>query len=425
MKDFFRLNQHETTLKQEVGAGLTGFFTIVYIIVVNSLILSEAGMPLEGAVLATILTSFVGCLFMGLWGNAPILIVPGMGINAMFTYTLVGSLGLTWQEALGVVIVSGVILTVISFSALTESISESIPRTLKEAISVGIGMFLILLGLDSGDVIGTGKSSILALGQFRDPSVQATILTFFIALVLYIKNVKGNFLWTILAGIGVAYVFGVLPSGSGGSFSLQSYGDVWSAFTLESWLKFPFIASVFSITMVVLFENISLVTAHTSFAGDPLKFKKAFQASSFSVLLSGVLGSSPTVATAESTAAIAAGGRTGLTSVTTGLLFVGTIFFIPYIHIIPSNAIAPILMIIGGLMVKNITNLQFKDNIEAIAAIFTIVLIPFTFSIADGIAIGFILYAGLKLVSGKAKDVSITLFSIAGLFLLYFILPYV
>lgn len=425
MKDFFRLNQHETTLKQEVGAGLTGFFTIVYIIVVNSLILSEAGMPLEGAVLATILTSFVGCLFMGLWGNAPILIVPGMGINAMFTYTLVGSLGLTWQEALGVVVVSGVILTVISFSALTESISESIPRTLKEAISVGIGMFLILLGLDSGDVIGTGKSSILALGQFRDPSVQATILTFFIALVLHIKNVKGNFLWTILAGIGVAYVFGVLPSGSGGSFSLQSYGDVWSAFTLESWLKLPFIASVFSITMVVLFENISLVTTHTSFAGDPSKFKKAFQASSFSVLLSGVLGSSPTVATAESTAAIAAGGRTGLTSVTTGLLFVGTIFFIPYIHIIPSNAIAPILMIIGGLMVKNITNLQFKDNIEAIAAIFTIVLIPFTFSIADGIAIGFILYAGLKLVSGKAKDVSITLFSIAGLFLLYFILPYV
>jgi len=177
--------------------------------------------------------------------------------------------------------------------------------------------------------------------------------------------------------------------------------------------------------MVVLFENISLVTAHTSFAGDPSKFKKAFQASSFSVLLSGVLGSSPTVATAESTAAIAAGGRTGLTSVITGLLFLGTIFFIPYIHIIPPNAIAPILMIIGGLMVKNITTLQFKDNIEAIAAIFTIVLIPFTFSIADGIAIGFILYTGLKLVSGKAKDVSITLYSIAGLFLLYFILPYV
>jgi AGZA family xanthine/uracil permease-like MFS transporter len=425
MKALFRLEQHDTTVRQEIAAGMTGFFTIVYIIVVNSLILSESGMPLEGAVLATILTSFVGCVLMGLWGNAPILMIPGMGINAMFTYTLVGSMGLTWQEALGVVVVSGILLTVISFSVLARWISDAIPDPLKEAIGIGIGMFLILLGLENGGLIVNGESSVLALGDFSDSSVQATIITFTVALVLYIKNVKGHFLWTILTGVGVAYLLGVLPSSGGENFSLQSYGEVFGAFTLEYWLKLPFIAAVFSITMVVLFENISLITAHTSFAGDLSKFKKSFQASSISVLLSGVFGSSPTVATAESTAAIAAGGRTGLTSITTGLLFLGTIFFIPYIHLIPPNAVAPILIIIGGLMVKNITNLVFKDNIETIASIFTIVMIPFTFSIADGIAIGFILYAGLKLAAGKVKDVSIPLYVIAGLFLLYFILPYV
>ncbi|WP_404996606.1 NCS2 family permease [Caldifermentibacillus hisashii] len=421
----FQLKQHDTTVKQELAAGLTGFFTIVYIIAVNSLILSEAGIPLEGAMLGTILTSFVGCLLMGIWANAPILVVPGMGINAMFTYTLVQSMGLSWQEALGVTVISGLIFALISFTSLTTIISNGIPGILKEAINIGIGLFLMLIGLEKGHLVERGDLSIISLGNLSDPNVIATILTLIIALILFIRNVKGNFLWTILIGTGIAFLFGILPSGTNDSLSLEGYSEVFGSFSLEHWSSFPFLIAVFSVTMVVVFENIGLISGHMKLAKHPEKFKKAFQANGISVMLSGIFGSSPTVATAESTAAIAAGGRTGLTAITTGFLFLGVIFFIPYMNMIPSNAIAPVLIIIGGLMVQNIRNLDLYDLTESFPAIFIMIMIPFTYSIADGIAIGFIFYAILKLTTGKAKRVSVTLYIIAGLFLLNFIFQFV
>lgn len=421
----FQLKQHDTTVKQELAAGLTGFFTIVYIIAVNSLILSEAGIPLEGAMLGTILTSFVGCLLMGIWANAPILVVPGMGINAMFTYTLVQSMGLSWQEALGVTVISGLIFALISFTSLTTIISNGIPGILKEAINIGIGLFLMLIGLEKGHLVERGDLSIISLGNLSDPNVIATILTLIIALILFIRNVKGNFLWTILIGTGIAFLFGILPSGTNDSLSLEGYSEVFGSFSLEHWASFPFLIAVFSVTMVVVFENIGLISGHMKLAKHPEKFKKAFQANGISVMLSGIFGSSPTVATAESTAAIAAGGRTGLTTITTGFLFLGVTFFIPYMNMIPSNAIAPVLIIIGGLMVQNIRNLDLHDLTESFPAIFIMIMIPFTYSIADGIAIGFIFYAILKLTTGKAKRVSVTLYIIAGLFLLNFIFQFV
>lgn len=422
--DLFQLKQHETSVKQEVTAGLIGFFTIVYIIAVNSLILSEAGIPLKGAMLATILTSFTGCLIMGLWANAPILVVPGMGINAMFTYTLVESMGLSWQEALGVTVISGLIFILISFSSLTTVISDAIPDALKEAINIGIGFFLMFIGLENGHLIERGSTSIIALGDFSDPQVLATILTLVIALVLFIRNVKGNFLWTIFVGIIIAALFGIIPSGSNESFSLRGYREVFGSFSLGNWASLPFLIAVFSITMVVMFENIGTISGHLALAKQPRKFKKAFQANGISVMLSGIFGTSPTVSTAESTAAIAAGGRTGLTTITTGVLFLATTFFIPYIHMVPANAIAPILIIIGGLMVQNIRNLDFSDLTEAFPAIFIMIMIPFTYSIADGIAIGFIMYTVLKSATGHAKKVSSTFYIIAGLFLLNFIFQF-
>ncbi|WP_082631204.1 NCS2 family permease [Gracilibacillus massiliensis] len=423
-RDLFQLEQHDTNVKQEVTAGLIGFFTIAYIIAVNSLILSEAGVPLEGAVLGTILTSFVGCLIMGVWANAPILVVPGMGINAMFTYTLVQSMELTWQQALGVTVISGLIFTLIAFSALTTIIKNAIPKSLKEAINIGIGLFLMLIGLEKGNLVERGDQSIIALGNFSDPLVLATIITLVIAFVLFIRNVKGNFLWTILLGTGIGFVLGVLPSKTNDPFSLEGYQEVFGAFTFTEWTSLPFLIAVFSIMMVVVFENIGLTYGHVAATNRPEKFKKAFQANGISIMLSGMFGSSPTVSTAETTAAITAGGRTGLTTITTGFLFLGVTFFIPYIQMIPSNAIAPILIIIGGLMVQNIRNLDLSDLSEAFPAIFVIVMIPFTYSIADGMAIGFILYVILKLSTGNARRVSFTLYVIAFLFLLNFIIHF-
>lgn len=423
LNKLFQLKANETTVKREIMAGSIGFFTIVYIIAVNSLILSEAGIPLEAAILATILTSVVGCLIMGFWANVPILLVPGMGINALFSYTMVQSMGLSWQEALAVVFVSGLIFVVIAFSRLAAALSAAIPQSLKEAITVGLGLFLMLIGLEKGGIVVKGTNSLIALGDFGEPYVLATIITFLLALVLFIRNIPGNFLITVVAGTVIAWMFGTIETQDtqGSQFALSDYFQVFGGMSFDNILSITFWIAVFSLTMVLVFENIGLVHGHVSFIKRNDRFARAFQANSVSALLSAVFGTSPTVSTVESAASMAAGARTGLASVTAGLLFLASAFFIPVIKLIPNSAIAPILIIIGGLMLQNIRNLDMKDMSESFPALFLIALIPFTYSIADGIAIGFILYPILKVAIGKAKEVSIPLYIIAGLFLFNFI----
>lgn len=419
----FQLDSNGTTVKREVMAGAIGFFTIVYIIAVNSLILSEAGIPLEAAIFATIITSVVGCLIMGFWANVPILLVPGMGINALFSYTMVQSMGLSWQEALAVVFISGLIFVFVAFSRFAKTLSESIPHSLKEAITVGLGLFLMLIGLEKGGIVEKGTNSIIAMGELGDPQVLATILTFLLAIILFMRNVPGNFLITVVAGTLIAWAFGLInvQSTEEKPFALSDYMEVFGSMSFDNLLSVTFWIAIFSLTMVLVFENIGLVHGHVGFINRPEQFKRAFQATSVSALLSGIFGTSPTVATVESASSMAAGGRTGLTAVTTGLLFMLSAFFIPVIKLIPNSAIAPILIIIGGLMLQNIRNLDLKDMSESFPAIFIIAMIPFTYSIADGIAIGFILYPILKISIGKAREVSFALYVIAALFLFNFV----
>ncbi|MGE8204211.1 NCS2 family permease [Heyndrickxia sp. NPDC080065] len=423
-KSFFQLKDHDTTVKQEFTAGMIGFFTVVYIIAVNSFILSEAGIPLTGAVLATILTSFFGCLIMGLWANAPIILVPGMGINALFTYTLVQSMNLSWQEALAVVFVSGIIFALVAFTRLAYILNASIPKTLKDAITVGLGLFLMLIGLEKGGLVVRGGTSIIALGDLSDIKVIATIITFLVTIILFLRNIKGHFLWSILFGTGLAAFLGIIPSTSKANFSLNSYHDVFLHLSFDKFLSFSFWIAVFTITMVVVFENIGLVHSQMVLLKREDNFKKGLQANSISALVSGIFGSSPTVATVETTAAITAGGRTGLTAITTGAFFLLSAFAIPYMSLIPDNAIAPILILIGVLMTQNIRFMDLRDLTEAFPAILIIAMIPFTSSISDGIAIGFILYPILKLSIGKAKEVSIPLYIISCLFFINFLLQY-
>lgn len=423
LNQLFKLEQNETNVKREVVAGMISFVTIVYIIAVNSLILSEAGIPLEAGILATIFISFVGCLLMGLWANVPILLVPGMGINALFSYTIVQSMGISWQEALAVVFVSGLLFMFIAFSRFSKTLSESIPQSLKEAITVGLGLFLMLIGLEKGGIVEKGTNSIIALGDLGEPQVLATILTLLIAIILFIRNVPGNFLITVIVGSVIAWLFGLIDfqQSEAEAFSLSDYMDVFGAMSFDNILSITFWIAVFSLTMVLVFENIGLIHGQVSFVHRSEKFARAFQATSISAMLSGLFGTSPTVSAVESTAGMAAGGRTGLTAVTTGFLFLLSAFFIPVIKLIPNGAIAPILLIIGGLMLQNIRHLDLDDLSESFPAIFIIALIPFTYSIADGIAVGFILYPIIKIAIGKAKEVSPALYVIAGLFLFNFV----
>ncbi|PPA71814.1 NCS2 family permease [Jeotgalibacillus proteolyticus] len=421
---FFDLTKHHTSVKQEVMAGAVGFFTIVYIIAVNSLILSESGMPFEGAVIATILTCALGCLLMAFIGNAPIILVPGMGINAMFTYTLVHAMGFTWQEALGIVAVSGMLFVIVAFTKLSGILSEAIPQSLKDAITVGLGFFLLLIGLEKGSMVVQGENSLIAIGDFAEPAALATIITLIAALVLFVKNVPGHFLWTILFGTALAFVLGIQPAG-GSQTSITGESIIWFQLSFDKWLHIPFWIGIFSLTMVLVFENIGLVHGHVSFIKRPEAYGPALKANALSALSSGFLGTSPTVSTVESTAAMAAGGRTGLTALTTGVLFLASALFIPYMGYIPDHAVAPILIIIGILMIQHMRHMNLEDFTESIPAIMLIVMIPFTFSIADGIAIGFILYPFMKFIMGRAKEVSIPLLIISALFLLYFILHFI
>lgn len=424
LETFFHFSDYGTNGKREILAGVVGYFTIVYILIVNSLILSEAGIPINGAVIATILLSALSCVMIGLWANVPILLVPGMGVNALFAYTMVQGMGLSWQSALGAVFISGVIFVIIAFTKYSKLISDSIPSSIKEAISVGLGLFLMLIGLEKGGIITGGSSSIVALGDLSDPAVCATVLTFLLAITLFIKNVPGNFMITILAGSLIAYWFGTVQLSDihFSGIDTASYGDLFFSLSFLEVNRIEFWISVFAMTMVLVFENIGLVHGHVDSINRQDAYKKSLQATSVSVLLSGLFGSSPTVATVETAAGIASGGRTGLTSVVTGVLFILSLLFIPVIKVIPDSAIAPILIIIGILMLGNIKKLNFSDLTESIPAIMIITIIPFTYSIADGMAFGFILYPFLKLVTGKAREVSAPMYVSAGMFIVYFII---
>lgn len=425
IKKLTNLSEKGTTMKQEILAGFVSFFTIVYIIAVNSTILADAGIPMQAAVWATILTCVAGCLIMGIWGNLPLILVPGMGVNAMFSYTFVHSMGLTWQEALAVVFIAGLLFVIIAFTPLSDILTTAIPSSLKDSISVGLGLFLALLGLEKSQLVVRGEHSLISLGDISSPTVLAFILTLILAVILFLRNIPANFLITIFVGTIIAWMFGLVDMSSlknGFGSSSGDYGSVFGAMSFGNIASNTFWIAVFSLTMVLVFENIGLISGQLGQLNQNEKYGKAFRVTSISAVLSGIFGSSPTVSTVETAAGITAGGRTGITSIVTGLLFLLSIFFIPFVTIIPSSAIAPILIIIGGLMLQNVKSINFDDLSEVIPAFFIIIMIPFTYSIADGIAFGFIAYPIAKLVVGKASQVSIPLYIISGLFLLNFIL---
>lgn len=423
MEKLFHLRACDTTIRRELLAGFISFVTIVYIVAVNASILQDAGIPMEAGILATVLTAFAGALLMAFWANAPLVLVPGMGINALFTYTLCHTMGLSWQEALGAVFVSGLIFAAIAFTRAAEVLSRAIPASLKEAITVGIGLFLTFIGLQKGGLIVTSPSTFVALGNLASPQVIVTLATLVITLILFIRNVPGNFLIGIAAGTGLGFLFGIVEPGSGSAISFAEYGHVFAGLSFDGIWTLPFWIATFSLAMVIVFENIGLIHGHTAMAGQPHKFRRSLQANALAAALSGIFGTSPTVSTVESAAGIAAGGRTGLTALVTGTLLLGSLGLIPLVKMIPNGAIAPVLIIIGGLMLQNVQNINLKDFSEGFPAFLIIAIIPLSYSIVDGIAFGFVAYPLLKLALGKRKEVPALLYVIAGLFLLNLVLP--
>lgn len=376
MDKIFKLKEHKTNLKTELIAGLTSFFAAVYIIVVNASILSDGGIAQEPLIIATVLASFIGCLL-------------------------------------------------IAITPLSKILDKSIPNSLKESITIGIGFFITFLGLQKSGLIVSDPSTIVKIGDLSDPRILFFIFIFILTVVLFAKNVPGNFLISIMAGTIIAIIFKFVDI-SNLSFSLpkfEEYKNIFFNIDLSEILNIKFWISTFSLTLVLVFENIGLL--HGQINGllkSPQKQNKALNAIALSTIGCGLLGTSPSVSTVEGTAGIAAGGKTGLTSLISGLLLLISLLFIPFINIIPNEVIAPILIIIGSLMIKGIIHIDFNDISEAIPSFLIIVLIPLTFSIIDGIAFGFISYTIMKIATKKYKDISIVMYLISFTFIIYLLL---
>lgn len=418
LTDHFELQKHHTTWQKEVVAGFTSFFATSYILIINSIIITDSGIPFTAAIMATALTSFLGCLLMALWANAPLILVPGMGVNAFFTYTIVQEMGLKWNEALTVVIVSGILFTVAAFTPISQWIAKAIPQSLKQGMTVGIGLLITFIGLQKGGLVIPHEQTIVTI-ELDHPKSWLTLFGFIFAVILFVRQIRGAFLISMVITTLIAWMTGFKPDQNQSIvISLEPTWEVIQSLSLPEWGNPLFWSASFTLTLILVFENMGIMQGLLPY---PSQFPRAYQASALSATSSGILGTSPTICALESATGIADGGKTGLTALTTGLLFLLAIPLIPIIVWIPDSAIASILMVVGGLMIREVENISFKNLTEGIPAFVTFTMIPFTYNIPDGIAFGFLAYAILKLTTGNRKELTWPFYMLTLIFTLQFI----
>ncbi|GEK90421.1 NCS2 family permease [Alkalibacterium kapii] len=413
MFERFNLNQNKTTVKQEILAGLVTFFSISYVLFVNPMILGQAGVPSEFSVFSTIFISAIGSMLMGWFANVPLAMAPGMGENAFFTFTLVAAIGLTWQSSLGVVVVSGAVFSLLALLGVMSRVSQAIPKMLKQAITVGIGLFLMLIGFENMGVIVEGNLKWNTVG----------IIGLIFVLLIKRFNVKGGFLYTILFTTllyWLIYFESFVPV----SFNLKplfNFGELVTAIDYSQFFSVEFLLGVFSLTMLLMFETIGMIEALLE---DGKRSMKAYKVGAIASFISGLLGTSPAIPVAENGAGIAEGGRTGLTAVTTGMMFLLALFLAPFLSYIPSEAVGPVIVATGFSMAFTVRFIEVDKTIEWLPLVLIIVLIPLTGSIVDGMAYGFIAYPFVEIIIGKKDKLTPVLWGVSGLFLLTLLATY-
>jgi adenine/guanine/hypoxanthine permease len=418
------LENQNQIIKTEVLAGCTTFVASVYIILTNALILSDAGISQDAAMMATIFTCALSTILMGVLSNTPFIVVPGMGINSLFTYTIVNSMGLSWQEALGAVFVSGIIFTIIASTNITKILLKSIPNTLKHSITVGVGFFILFIGLQKSGLVVPSDATMVSLGNITSKEALLSIITLIFILVLHIKNVNGGLLISIIGGTILSLFMGVtdISSISFSSFNIGAIKDVFLAMSLKNVLTIPFIVAVFSITIVIVFENMGILYGQMEAIGKVKEFEGPFKVAGISNIIAGVLGTSPTIVAAENFSGISQGAKSKVAAFTSAILFLLSIFLIPVLKLIPNGVISSVLIFVGILMIQTFFDIEREDSIDSIAMIIIIVMIPFTYNIVNGISLGFIAYTVLKVLTGKYKEVSPSMYVLTVLFILSFIM---
>lgn len=391
-------------IRREVVAGITGFFAISYIIIVNPMILADGGIPADFSVFATIFSSVIGCLIMAFYADAPIILTPGMGINAFFTYTVVASMGLAWQEALAISLAAAVLFAIVACTRLRTLLAAAVPASLKTAITVGIGLFLVEIGLEKAQLIRRGTNTIIELGDLTSPMVLLAIFGLVLSLAFYLRKVTGGFVLAILITSAVAWALGLHDEQplTIELSRLADYPALFAQFDFGEMLSLPFLLSVFSMAMIMIFESLGILEG---ILPDHVKFDRTFRGSAAAALISSFLGTSPTVVAAESATGIASGGRKGIMALTAAVLFLGAMLFVPLLSFVPQAAIAPVIIITGAMMMQNLAHMDFSDFTEWFPAFLIVVLIPLTGSISTGLAFGFTAWPLLKFLGGERREV--------------------
>lgn len=457
LEQFFKLKENNTDVKTEVLAGITTFMTMAYILAVNPSILAAAGMDQGAVFTATALASLIGTFLMAFLANYPFALAPGMGLNAYFAYTVVLGMGYKWEVALTAVFVEGIVFIILSLTNVREAIFNAIPLNLKAAVSVGIGLFIAFIGLQNANIVVSGATLVelfsvdgynLANGVeagFQDVGITVllAVLGVVITGILVIKNIKGNILWGILitwllgiicqfAGLYVPNpelgFYGLLPDFSNG-LSIPSLLPVFGKLQFSGIFSLNFIVVIFAFLFVDMFDTIGTLIGVASKAnmldedGKLPRIKGALMADAIATTAGAALGTTTTTTFVESASGVTEGGRTGLTSVTTAILFGLSLFLSPIFLAIPSFATAPALIVVGFYMLTNVVNIDFSDISEALPCYICIAAMPFFYSISEGISMGVISYVVLNLVTRKAaeKKISILMYILAVLFILKYI----
>lgn len=434
MKSLFDLSSHLTSVRKELFAGMTTFFTMSYILFVNPSILGIAGMPEEGVFMATCLASAAGCLIMGLWANLPVGLAPGMGLNAFFSYSIVLNLGYTWQQALGMVLISGVLFLIMNVAGLRAMMMKEIPGFIKQSITPGIGLFIALIGFNNAGIITVNSSGIPEMGALTQPQVLLSIIGLLLLTVLYVWNIRAALLLGIVATSFIGIPLGVTVIPDQLNWSFPRFSGTFFQLDLQGLITFKHDQSVWEglITLFIVILSFSLVDLFDSIGtligtgtrgkllneqGELPQMNRALMADAWATVLGSLLGTSTVTAYVESGSGILAGGRTGLTAVVVGLLFLVSILILPLIGIIPGAATAPVLIFVGILMMEEIRQVNFSALEEGIPAFFTIVMMPFSYSIANGIATGLIFYVLIQIFQGKAAKIHPVIYVFALLFI--------
>ena len=426
----FRLSERKTDVKTELMAGFTTFMTMSYILAVNPQMLSETGMDKGGVFTASVIASIIAMICMAFLANLPFGLAPGMGLNAFFTFTVVKTLGYTWQFALTAVFLEGIVFLILSLFKVREMIFDAIPINLKKAVSCGIGLFIALVGLVNSGIILQGEGTVLQLGNLLSRESVVFIVGLFIIALLLAREIKGALMYGILASTILALILGVSKYQGGSPITLPpSLAPVAFKIQFDKIFTFDMFTVVFTFLFVDIFDTVGTLVGVSAKAGmldEQGKLKEAspaLLADAIGTTAGALLGTSTVTTFVESASGVAEGGRTGLTALSTAFFFFLSLFLFPVFGMIPAQATGPALVIVGLFMLSSIKEIDFYDYSEAIPAFITIIAMPFCYSIAEGISFGMISYVLIKLLAGKRKDVSVLMYILAIVFVLRIIWP--